>query len=172
MSSDLNLLTYLKVLKVWVEAWSNLEEAILQSAFAEELQWMLPGSRSKLGITELNTLAVKYGFSAIQSDFVIKGSFQITPSVGALVGTCYVMRGAELGGKIIGKHLHSTLALPDIVFTSFYTADNVEQKQWGAWQKKCNEFLNSQCLIFDAVSGAKDTYAFLINSFTRDIPIS
>jgi heme oxygenase len=170
MSIDLNLPAYLRILKVWVEAWSSIEGAIARSAFAADMQWMLPGKRSEVGITELNTLEARYHSGAIQSDFGNRVMFQISPSLGALAGTCYVMRGAALGGKIIGKHLHNTLKLPDRVFASFYTADDTEQKHWGAWLKECNVLLNSPSVITEAVSGASDTYSFLIDQFENNPP--
>jgi heme oxygenase len=162
MSPMLTLERYTQILTAWRAAWALLEIAVWTTPYALQTPHLLPLKRCANADADLHYLALREATPTPQwrSDQTIEQP----QTLAEFVGVCYVLRGAALGGKVIARHLATTLGLSATSGAAFFaTAD--EATTWRQWMQQAESLLHTEQDIEQAVGGAAATFKFLLDKF-------
>lgn len=166
LSSSLVRERYAHILRLWASSWAALEDSIHRSPWAQSMRHLLVTPRAVHALHDLRYL----GFDAddVFPAGVASGQVQIAvpASQAALLGRCYVMRGAALGGRVIAKHLSRSLGFGQNQGSSFFSAGDAEVLSWPQWGKQLDLSLASSEDRQQAVQEARATFQFLLQTFT------
>lgn len=167
MSPQLTLARYVEILSTWVGAWTALEDCIWTSAFASEVSALLPSRRSNLGQEDLRHWQTR-GYAMACADVPIGEAFNHirTTDKASLLGVCYVVRGASLGGQVIARHLTKTLRLSEELGMTFFKPLDVQTPTWPAWSRALEEQITTPAALERAVVLAEATFIALEIAFS------
>ena len=170
LSPHLKLAGYADILGVWAAAWLMLEPAVFATPVATDLPELLPFPRARLAQADLQYLgcdgAARSGSAGPRPFDTLDGVWTGTlASRSGFIGTCYVLRGASLGGRVIARHLELTLGLDAAHGAAFFNAESGDGLSWVQWMRRADQVLMAEDAIDDACRAAADTFALLLELF-------
>lgn len=181
LAPALDLPRYRRALAAWADAWWPLEQAIAGSPHAEPLADLLPPARHALALADLHWLdraapPVPAAAAPWRSDGDGNGGAQAaalralqaaTDTPAALLGLCYVLRGASLGSQVIAAHLRTTLALDGGNGASFFATRHAHALGWPAWMAAADRRLGGATATAQACQGAAAGFGQMMAAFQR-----
>ena len=169
LSPAITLVCYAEHLVIWAAAWKKIEQSLYESPFAKRVPQLLPCPRA--GLAEAD-LAYLYSLEGVRSSHkplhhsAVDTSSLNPENLSGFIGICYVLRGASLGGKVIAKHLESTLAMSVDRGASFFSAGSGDYLSWDQWIRSANQMLSIENDIDLACHWASATFELLITAFS------
>jgi heme oxygenase len=165
LSPSLTLARYTEILRAWAEAWIILEDVLQHSEFALIAPELVPAARGNRAIADLRYL----GQAAVTTAIPAAPRSMCTPSqLSGFLGICYVVRGASLGGKVIAKHLATTLGLGPANGAAFFAGDAHDALTWVQWMRHADALLLSLDDVDEAKHAAGKTFRLLTAIFSRE----
>lgn len=163
MSPQITFGRYVEILRTWGSAWALFESAMRDCRYASQIPLLLPTERSTRAEADLRYLAGHHTAAPSRLD-QCHFQFPSPKSLSALVGVCYVTRGASLGAKVIARHLTSTLDLKEFSGAGFFSQNN-EAVGWSQWMHHADALLDNEKKIEQAALAAASTFTFLLHVF-------
>lgn len=143
LSPTLDLPGYRRALTAWADAWWPLEQAVVGSAHATALASLLPPPRHALALADLQTLSVDAATAPARAASATPPVLQAAAATPAgLLGLCYVLCGAALGGQVIAAHLHKRLGLHAGHGAAFFGGCRAGMPAWPAWCATADRLLS------------------------------
>jgi heme oxygenase len=166
LSPSLTLPRYANILTAWADAWTILEQTLQHAEYARAAPHLLPVARVDHAIADLRVL----GHTPAPTRMLATQRMTLAPSsLSAFLGICYVARGAALGGKVIAKHLATTLGIGPANGAAFFGGEDREMLTWVQWMRGADALLLSCDDIDAAKQAAAGTFQLLTAIFSREV---
>jgi heme oxygenase len=165
LSPQLTLNRYAQILGHWARSWGALEASLDDALFAQSVGHLLCTPRAMLAQDDLRCLG--YAATAPLPSFATTDSLRVDVpgNRSALLGRCYVMRGAALGGQVIARRVSASLGLQQNKGVYFFAHAQNESLGWPQWCKELESWLREPQERALAVQEARHTFAFLLQTF-------
>lgn len=165
MSTTLTLATYADILGTWGAAWKQLETVLKTTCYRLQVPNLVPAERGTKADIDLHYLTAHHAVVRHQLKKIDHQAMASPQTLASFVGICYVLRGASLGGKVIARHLATTLGLTSSHGAAFFSPGE-EGATWREWMQQADTLLHEQLDIDQATDAATGTFTFLIDKFS------
>lgn len=166
LGPDLSALEYTEHLAWWHELWSTLEsvESALRPENASEL--ITPQPRAYKALADLQRLSAMPGMSVQPRIRSYSQPLELQLSTGSWLGLIYVMRGSELGNKVVLKHLKTQFfGTPISCALSFFeSVDSVTP--WPTFVKQLDTLIVESDQVSSATEAAVSVFKWFYSEAT------
>ena len=166
MSPHLTLQGYCKALIPWSRAWQLVESAIDRSADKAHCALLIPSRRWHLALSDLQVLGQGTAPASLATAHHPYAPLAPAASLPELLGMCYVLRGAALGGAVIAAHIRKTVPLAPGTGTLFFDAADPQALSWRQWTTDFDARVAGAPAQAQALHGASRTFEKLLQIFS------
>lgn len=141
LSPNLKAFDYAQLLLWWHNLWATLEsfESMLRPANADE--WIIPQPRAYKARADLEHLMTILGLKIQPLVLSLPQRPELQLNTGSWLGLIYVMRGSELGNKVVLKHLKTCFSGTPVMNSLSFFESTASATPWPSFVSKLDALI-------------------------------